>query len=50
LLNLDLKGKARPGTDRESPDEEKSYSSTISLISALGGGVWSLLRSGHSIP
>ena len=51
MLNLDAKGKARPRTGRESPDKEKRDSSTMSLISALGGGVWSAQRSCcHSLP
>ena len=31
------KGKARPRTGHEGPKQEKSYSSTLSLTSALDG-------------
>jgi len=35
------KDKVRPRTANEGPEGEQSYSSTLSLISALGGGGWS---------
>ena len=33
-----IKGKVRPRTSHEGPEEEKRYSSTLSLTSALDGG------------
>jgi hypothetical protein len=35
-----IKGKIHARTGREGSEEEKNYSSTLSLISALDGGEW----------
>ena len=40
LTRLKGKGKVRPRTGNESPEEEYRYSSTLSLTSALDGGGW----------
>ena len=39
-------GKVHPGTDHEGLEGEKMYSSTLTLTSALDGGVWSTPRPG----
>jgi hypothetical protein len=40
------KGKVHPRAGHESPEGEQSYSSTLSLTSALYGGGWSTTRPG----
>ena len=45
---LRVKGKGQPRTGQEEPEGEYSYSSTVFLISALEGGVWSTVRLGRS--
>jgi len=44
------KGKVHPITFHEGPEGEYSYSSTLSLTSALDEGGWSEPRPGHFIP
>jgi hypothetical protein len=44
------KGKIRPITSHEGPEEEKRYSSTLSLTSALAGGGRSTPRPGRLTP
>jgi hypothetical protein len=44
------RSKFRPGTDHESPDWEKSHTSTISLTSALDCGGWLTPRLGRFTP
>jgi rRNA maturation protein Nop10 len=44
------KGKARPITCHKGIEGELSYSSTLSLTSALGGGVWSAPHPGRFTP
>jgi hypothetical protein len=39
-IELVVKGKDRPRTGHEGPEEEKRYSFTLSLASALDGGGW----------
>jgi hypothetical protein len=39
-----------PRTGHEGPDDEKRYSSTLSLTSAIDGGGWSTPRPGHFTP
>jgi len=41
---LNVKGKVHPRTGHESPEGELSYSSTLSLTSALDGSSWSTPR------
>jgi hypothetical protein len=43
------RGKFHPRTGHEGPERE-TYSSTLSLTSALGGGGWSMLRPGRVTP
>ena len=44
------KGKVRPRTGNEGPEGESSYSSTISLTSALDRGGWLMPRPGRFTP
>ena len=44
------KGKVHPITGHEGPEEEKMYSSTLSITSALDGGGWSTPRPGRFTP
>jgi len=44
------KGEVHPRTGHESPEGELSYSSTVSLTSALNGGGWSQSRPGRFSP
>ena len=44
------KGKVHPRTGHKGPKGEWGYSSTLSLISALDGGGWSMPRPGRFTP
>jgi hypothetical protein len=44
------KGKVHPRTGHEGPEGERTYSSTLSLTSVLGGSGWSMPRPSHFIP
>ena len=46
-ISLYSKSKVRPRTGQEGPEWEKSYSSTLSLTSALDVGGWSTPRPGR---
>ena len=43
-------GKGHPRTGHEGPEEEKMYSSTLSLTLALDGGGWSMSHPGRFTP
>ena len=45
-----IKGKFHPRTGHADPEGEQSYSSTVSLTSALDGSGWLTPRSGRFIP
>jgi hypothetical protein len=45
-----VKGKVRPITGQEGREAEKRYSSTLSLTSAIDGGVWLTPRPGRINP
>ena len=44
------KGKFHPGTGHAGPEGEQTYSSTLSLTSALDGGGWSMLHTDRLAP
>jgi len=42
--------KDHPSTGHKVPEGKERYSHTLSLMSALGGGGWSMPRPGHFTP
>jgi len=49
-ISFIVKCEVHPRTSYEGPNEDKRYSSILSLISALDGSGWSMPRSGRLIP
>ena len=47
---MEPEGEVHPLTDHEGPEEEKRYSSTLSLTSALDEGGWSTPRPARFTP
>ena len=50
LKFIHVKGKVRPRTGQEGPEEEQMYNSTLPSTSALDAGGWSTSRPGRLTP